>query len=129
MQTIGKPLSASTAFKWNTLLVVLLVGVGTIFVLHSRGPQYRYLRHGFEILTGKFDMDADTTGDITHFKALVRRCLSGKAPETNLSAFEQVASRCESTDRLVTRNSPRLTIEALHPTFHLKLIQRFIHDR
>jgi alanine or glycine:cation symporter, AGCS family len=47
MQTTGNPMSVRTAFKWSTLLVVLLVGGGTIFVLHSRGLKYRYFRHGF----------------------------------------------------------------------------------
>lgn len=76
MQTIGNALNAWAAFMWSTPLVVLLVGGGAFFVLHSRGLPYRYFRHGFEILTGKFDKVADATGDITHFKALAT-ALSG----------------------------------------------------
>jgi AGCS family alanine or glycine:cation symporter len=76
MQAIGNALNAWAAFMWSTPLVVLLVGGGAFFVLHSRGLPYRYFRHGFEILTGKFDKVADATGDITHFKALAT-ALSG----------------------------------------------------
>ena len=47
MQTTGNPLSVGTAFKWSTLLEVLLIGGGMIFVLDSRGLQYGYSRHGF----------------------------------------------------------------------------------
>ena len=76
MQAIGNALNAWAAFMWSTPLVVLLVGGGVFFVLHSRGVPYRYFRHGVEILTGKYDRVEGAAGDITHFKALAT-ALSG----------------------------------------------------
>ena len=61
---------------WGTPLVVLLVGGGIFFVLHSRGMPYRYFRHAAEILSGKFDAQSGGQGDISHFKALAT-ALSG----------------------------------------------------
>jgi AGCS family alanine or glycine:cation symporter len=61
---------------WSTPLVVLLVGGGLIFVLHSRALPYRHFWHSFEILSGKFDATSGDQGDINHFKALAT-ALSG----------------------------------------------------
>jgi len=76
METIGWALNAFANFMWGTPLVVLIVGGGLFFVLHSRAVPYRYFGHGFEILTGKYDKDPDSEGDISHFKALAT-ALSG----------------------------------------------------
>lgn len=76
MESIGAGLNAFASFMWGTPLVVLLVGGGLFFVLHSRALPYRYFGHGFEILTGKYDQDPDSDGDISHFKALAT-ALSG----------------------------------------------------
>ncbi|MEQ8207946.1 MAG: alanine/glycine:cation symporter family protein [Woeseia sp.] len=76
MATIGAALNAFSSFMWGTPLVVLLVGGGVFFVLHSRGLPYRHFRHGFEIITGKYDADSGDQGDISHFKALAT-ALSG----------------------------------------------------
>lgn len=84
MQEIGAALNAWSAFMWGTPLVVLLVGGGLFFVLHSRGLPYRYFRHGAEILTGKYDNEANTQGDISHFKALAT-ALSGTLGMGNIT--------------------------------------------
>jgi alanine or glycine:cation symporter, AGCS family len=76
MQSIGAALNAFSSFMWGTPLVILLVGGGLFFVLHSRGLPYRHFRHGFEIITGKYDNVAGDHGDISHFKALAT-ALSG----------------------------------------------------
>ena len=76
MHSIGAALDAFASFMWGTPLVVLLVGGGLFFVLHSRALPYRYFGHGFEILTGKYDKDPGGEGDISHFKALAT-ALSG----------------------------------------------------
>lgn len=76
MATIGAALNAFSSFMWGTPLVVLLVGGGIFFVLHSRGLPYRYFRHGFQIITGRYDNDSGDQGDISHFKALAT-ALSG----------------------------------------------------
>ena len=61
---------------WGTPLIVLLVGGGVFFVLHSRGLPYLHFRHSVEIIRGKFDADSGDQGDISHFKALAT-ALSG----------------------------------------------------
>lgn len=76
MQNIADAMNAFAAFMWSTPLVVLLVGGGLFFVLHSRGLPYRYFRHGVEILSGKYDDPSGDQGDISHFKALAT-ALSG----------------------------------------------------
>ena len=68
-------MNAFAAFMWGTPLVVLLVGGGVFFVLHSRALPYRYFRHGVQILSGKYDSPT-ASGDISHFKALAT-ALSG----------------------------------------------------
>ena len=84
MQTIGNALNAWAAFMWGTPLVVLLVGGGVFFVFHSRGLPYRHFRHGFEILSGKFDAQGGSHGDISHFKALAT-ALSGTLGMGNIT--------------------------------------------
>ncbi len=84
MQEIGAALNAWSAFMWGTPLVVLLVGGGLFFVIHSRGLPYRYFRHGIEILSGKYDAEAGTQGDISHFKALAT-ALSGTLGMGNIT--------------------------------------------
>lgn len=76
MAGIGTALNSFASFMWGTPLVVLLVGGGLFFVWHSRGMPYRHFRHGFEIVTGKYDNVSGDQGDISHFKALAT-ALSG----------------------------------------------------
>ena len=84
MQTIGNALNAWAAFMWGTPLVVLLVGGGLFFVLHSRAVPYRYFRHGVAILSGKYDAQSGGVGDISHFKALAT-ALSGTLGMGNIT--------------------------------------------
>lgn len=76
MERIAAALNAFSAFMWGTPLVILLVGGGLFFVLHSRGVPYLHFRHGFAILSGKYDATSGDQGDISHFKALAT-ALSG----------------------------------------------------
>lgn len=76
METLANALNAWAAFMWSTPLVVLLVGGGLFFVLHSHALPYRYFRHGVECLSGKYDSTSGDAGDISHFKALAT-ALSG----------------------------------------------------
>jgi AGCS family alanine or glycine:cation symporter len=76
MDAINEALAAFSAFMWGTPMVVLLVGGGLFFVVHSRGLPYRYFRHGFELISGRFDDNSGNQGDISHFKALAT-ALSG----------------------------------------------------
>ena len=76
MDQISFALNAFASFMWGIPLVVLLVGGGLFFVIHSRGLPYRYFAHGFSIISGKYDREAGSEGDISHFKALAT-ALSG----------------------------------------------------
>lgn len=54
---------------WGPWLLILILGGGFYFLVSSRFLPFRYLGHGFAILTGKYDKD-DSPGQITHFQAL-----------------------------------------------------------
>ena len=54
---------------WGTPLLVLLLGGGIFFTLYCRFIPFRFIRHGFDILTGKYD-DPDDPGQVNHFQAL-----------------------------------------------------------
>ena len=76
MNEISEALNAFSTFMWGTPLIVLLVGGGVFFVLHSRGLPYLHFRHSVDIIRGKFDATSGDQGDISHFKALAT-ALSG----------------------------------------------------
>lgn len=84
MEAIGNALNAWAAFMWSTPLVVLLVGGGVFFVVHSRALPYRYFRHAVECLSGKYDQDEGAHGDISHYQALAT-ALSGTLGLGNIS--------------------------------------------
>ncbi|MDX1455677.1 MAG: amino acid carrier protein, partial [Gammaproteobacteria bacterium] len=69
MQTLEAVFSAFSAFMWGTPLIVLLVGGGCYFLLHSRALPYRHFGHAIDILRGKYD-NPDADGDIPHYQAL-----------------------------------------------------------
>lgn len=56
-------------YAWGTPLLILLIGGGLYFVIHSRFQPYKYFKHSIQVITGKFD-DPDAPGDINHFQAL-----------------------------------------------------------
>jgi AGCS family alanine or glycine:cation symporter len=56
-------------YAWGTPLLVLLVGGGVYFVIHSRFEPYKYFRHSIHVITGRYD-DPEAPGDINHFQAL-----------------------------------------------------------
>ncbi len=64
--------AAAVAFgnwAWGSQLLILLVGGGCFFLIYSRLIPLRYIKHGVDILRGKYD-DKDAPGDINHFQAL-----------------------------------------------------------
>lgn len=75
MERIEIALLAFSGFMWGMPLVILLVGGGLFFVLHSRLVPYRHFAHAVGILRGKYDDPADA-GDIPHYQALAT-ALSG----------------------------------------------------
>ncbi|MFN3162120.1 MAG: alanine/glycine:cation symporter family protein [Pseudohongiellaceae bacterium] len=70
MESIEQALAAFASFMWGPQLVVLLVGGGLFFMLHSRLAHFRYIGHGVALLRGKYSSNDDVGGDITHFRAL-----------------------------------------------------------
>ena len=71
MQQIEDALAAFAAFMWGPPLVVLLVGGGLFFMVHSRLRQFRYIGHAIGLLLGRYDKGSEEAeGDISHFKAL-----------------------------------------------------------
>ena len=56
-------------WAWGSQLLVLLVGGGLFFLIYSRLLPLRYMKHGIDILRGKYD-DKNAPGDISHFQAL-----------------------------------------------------------
>ena len=71
MTQIDAAIAAYVNFMWGLPLVILLVGGGFFFMLHSRLRHFRYFRHSVDLLRGKFNDDSDSIGgDISHFLAL-----------------------------------------------------------
>lgn len=77
MEQIEIALAAFANFMWGPPLVVLLVGGGLFFMIHSRLLHYRYLGHSLDLLRGKYHAASDkANGDISHYAALAT-ALSG----------------------------------------------------
>ncbi|MBC8226551.1 MAG: alanine:cation symporter family protein [Gammaproteobacteria bacterium] len=57
-------------FLWGNFGVAnLVIGGGIFFLFYSRLTPFRYFKHAFDILLGKYD-DPDDDGQISHFQAL-----------------------------------------------------------
>ena len=54
---------------WGTPLLILLLGGGLFFTYYCKFIPFRYIKHGFNILLGKYDNPNDP-GQINHFQAL-----------------------------------------------------------
>ncbi len=85
MEEIEQALANFAAFMWGPQLVVLLVGGGLFFMVHSRLRHFRYLSHSFDLLRGKYSGGNDSAaGDISHYAALAT-ALSGTIGLGNIS--------------------------------------------
>ena len=62
-------LATFAEIMWGTPLLVLLFGGGIFFSLFCRFIPFRYIRHGLNILLGKYD-DPSDPGQVNHFQAL-----------------------------------------------------------
>ena len=51
------------------LMVIALVGTGIFATVRLGFPQIKYLRHGINVTSGKYD-NPDDKGDLSHFQAL-----------------------------------------------------------
>ena len=56
-------------FMWGTPLLILLLGGGLFFTLYCQFIPFRYVRHGLNVLLGKYD-DPNDPGQVNHFQAL-----------------------------------------------------------
>lgn len=63
--------------------VYLLLGTGIFFTLYLGFPQFRYFKHAFRVVTGRFDKKSDE-GDTSHFQALTT-ALSGTVGTGNIA--------------------------------------------
>ena len=50
-------------------IVIIIFDVWYIFTVYLNFPQFRFFRHGWRIVTGKYDQD-DSKGETTPFQAL-----------------------------------------------------------
>ena len=69
IRNIDNLLAGFAEFMWGTPLLVLLFGGGLFFSIYCRFIPFRYVRHGINILRGKYD-DPNDPGQISHFQAL-----------------------------------------------------------
>ena len=69
MEYLEKATAAFSNFMWGIPLLVLLLGGGGYFLIYSRLLPFRYFRHAFQILLGKYD-NPDEPGQINHYQAL-----------------------------------------------------------
>ncbi len=69
MQSLERWSQVVVDLAWGVPLVVLLVGGGLFLSIYARFLPLLHLKHGLEILLGKYDK-ADDPGQISHFQAL-----------------------------------------------------------
>ena len=69
IEKIDHIISAFAELMWGTPLLVLLLGGGLFFTIYCRFIPFRYVRHGLNILLGKYD-DPNDPGQVNHFQAL-----------------------------------------------------------
>jgi len=63
--------------------VYFLLGTGVFFTFYLGFPQFRYFKHAFRIVRGKYDREGDV-GDTSHFQALTT-ALSGTVGTGNIA--------------------------------------------
>ena len=66
---LDRQISAFAELMWGPPLLVLLIGGGLFFTFYCRFIPFRYVKHGFNILLGKYD-DPNDPGQVNHFQAL-----------------------------------------------------------
>ncbi|MFC1850438.1 alanine/glycine:cation symporter family protein [candidate division CSSED10-310 bacterium] len=69
MEEFLKIVDTIDGFVWGYFLMFLLVGTGIFLTIRFRFVQFRHFRHGWSLITGKWD-DPKDDGEITHLQAL-----------------------------------------------------------
>ena len=67
--SLDKILAGFAELMWGPPLLILLLGGGIYFTIYCRFIPFRYIKHGLDILSGKYDNPEDP-GQISHFQAL-----------------------------------------------------------
>ena len=67
IEKIDHIIAAFAELMWGTPLVVLLLGGGIFFTIYCRFIPFRYVRHGLNILLGKYD-DPNDPGQVNPFQ-------------------------------------------------------------
>jgi len=84
IETINIFFANLSNFLWGSYGISnLVIGGGAFFLIRSRLTPFRYLKHGFAILLGKYD-NKDDEGQISHFQAL-STALSGTVGIGNIA--------------------------------------------
>ena len=69
IQNIDLIIAKFAELMWGLPLLILLSGGGLFFTFYCRLIPFYHIRHGFNILIGKYDNSNDP-GQISHFQAL-----------------------------------------------------------
>jgi alanine or glycine:cation symporter, AGCS family len=69
MDTFNDILGRINGVLWHDFVLYAIVGVGILFTVWSAFSQYYALKHGTQVIRGKFDQK-DAPGAINHFQAL-----------------------------------------------------------
>ncbi len=69
MNEINTIVDAIGNFLWQYVLMFLLLGTGVFLTIRMGGIQFRGLRHGFRLISGRY-AKKDDQGDLSHFQAL-----------------------------------------------------------
>lgn len=69
MNTIQQAVADFSNWIWGIPLLILVMGGGLFFILHSRFTPFMYFRHAIDVLRGKYH-EEDKEGEISHYEAL-----------------------------------------------------------
>ncbi|GHU83316.1 amino acid transporter [Bacteroidia bacterium] len=84
MQKLNDILSLiDSYFGGSQWFVFLLIGTGIFFTIYLKFPQFRFFRHAFRVVSGRYD-SVNHVGDTTHFQAL-STALSGTIGTGNIA--------------------------------------------
>ena len=68
MDLINNFFTQFSNYIWN-VVSILVIGGGIFFLIYSKLTPFRYFKHAFNVLSGKYDTPNEK-GQISHFQAL-----------------------------------------------------------
>ncbi|MFV0247934.1 MAG: alanine/glycine:cation symporter family protein [Tenacibaculum sp.] len=63
-------ISDFSTWIWGIPLLILLIGGGLFLFIYSGLVPFKYIRHALVVLSGKYDKNENTPGELSHFQAL-----------------------------------------------------------